>query len=170
MTKVCCCNLWSKYTNGLSTERTIDGPFRWRLLAGKNNGQKPNCLSSTSDFQSLILTLVATFFGKAKTSSFNISHFSRSFNPIRPGGGGLRGPDDQTHSWKAKASYSMMPKFGDLVFILKTRSDQIIAKLINLGVLLLCSHWYVPKILKMKKFSSAWKLLKLTWGGLNLGR
>ena len=58
-----------------------------------------------------------------------------------------------------------------LVFILKTRSDQILAKLINggggggggWGLLLLFSHRDVPKILKMKKFSSAWKLLKLTW-------
>ena len=32
------------------------------------------------------------------------------------------------------------------------------------GLLLLFRHRDVPKILKMKKFSSAWKLLKLTWG------
>ena len=29
------------------------------------------------------------------------------------GGGGLRGPDDQTHSWQSETSYSMMPKLGD---------------------------------------------------------
>ena len=36
---------------------------------------------------------------------------SLSLNPIRPGGGGgLRGPDDQTHSCQSETSYSMMPK------------------------------------------------------------
>ena len=34
------------------------------------------------------------------------------FNPIRPGGG-LRGPDDQTHSCQSETSYPMMPKLGD---------------------------------------------------------
>ena len=33
-------------------------------------------------------------------------------NPIRPGGG-LRGPDDQTHSCQSETSYSMTPKLGD---------------------------------------------------------
>ena len=37
------------------------------------------------------------------------------------------------------------------------------------GLLLLFSHRDVPKIYKMKKFSSTWKLLKLTWGSI-LGR
>ena len=37
-------------------------------------------LSSTSNFQSPILKLVATFLLWAETSPFNISHFSRSFN------------------------------------------------------------------------------------------
>ena len=32
------------------------------------------------------------------------------------------------------------------------------------GLLLLFSHRDVPKILKMKNFSYAWKLLKVTWG------
>ena len=27
--------------------------------------------------------------------------------------GGLRGPDDQTHSWQSETSSSMMPKLGD---------------------------------------------------------
>ena len=35
------------------------------------------------------------------------------FNPIRPGGGGLRGPDGQTHSCQSETSYPMMPKLGD---------------------------------------------------------
>ena len=34
-----------------------------------------------------------------------------SFNPIRPGG--LRGPDDQTHSCQSETSCPMMPKLGD---------------------------------------------------------
>ena len=34
------------------------------------------------------------------------------FNPIRPGGG-LRGPDGQTHSCQSETSYPMMPKLGD---------------------------------------------------------
>ena len=40
-------------------------------------------ISSTSNFQSPILKLVATFLVCAKTSSFNISHFSRSFDLSR---------------------------------------------------------------------------------------
>ena len=40
-------------------------------------------LSSTSNFQSSKLKLVATFLVWAKTSSFNISHFSQSFNLVR---------------------------------------------------------------------------------------
>ena len=36
------------------------------------------------------------------------------------------------------------------------------------GLLLLFSHRDIPKILKMKNFSYAWKLLKLTWG-VNFG-
>ena len=35
-------------------------------------------------------------------------------NPIRPwGGGGLKGPDDQTQSCQSETSYSMMPKLSD---------------------------------------------------------
>ena len=30
-----------------------------------------------------------------------------------PGGGGLRGPDGQTHSCQSETSYPMMPKLGD---------------------------------------------------------
>ena len=33
-------------------------------------------------------------------------------NPIRPGGG-LRGPDGQTHSCQSETSYPMIPKLGD---------------------------------------------------------
>ena len=29
------------------------------------------------------------------------------------GGGGLRGPDDQSHSFQSETSYSMMPRPGD---------------------------------------------------------
>ena len=36
-----------------------------------------------------------------------------ALNPIRPGGGGLRGPDGQTHSCQSETSYPMMPKLGD---------------------------------------------------------
>ena len=44
---------------------------------------------------------------------FNFGDFS--INPICPGGGGggLRGPDDQTHSCQSETYYSMMPKLGD---------------------------------------------------------
>ena len=92
---------------------------------------------------------------------FNFSLLSQEklhFNPIRPGGGGgLKGMYDQTHSCQSETSYSMMPKPGDFQFLfLKTCSDQILAKLINQdGLVLLFSHRDVPKILKMKKFSSA---------------
>ena len=40
-----------------------------------------------------------------------ISFNNKRFNPIRPGG--LRGPDDQTHSCQSETSYPMMPKLGD---------------------------------------------------------
>ena len=37
-----------------------------------------------------------------------------TLNPIRPGGGGgLRGPDGQTHSCQSETSYPMMPELGD---------------------------------------------------------
>ena len=52
------------------------------------------------------------------------------------GGGALRGPDDQPHGCQSEPSYSMMPKL--LVFILKTRSDQILAKLINQSGVCVC--------------------------------
>ena len=38
---------------------------------------------------------------------------SRWVNPIRPGWGGVRGPDGQTHSCQSETSYPMMPKLGD---------------------------------------------------------
>ena len=41
-----------------------------------------------------------------------ISNLKGHFNPIRPGGG-LRGPDGQTHSCQSETSYPMMPKLGD---------------------------------------------------------
>ena len=40
-------------------------------------------VSSTSNFQSPILKLVATFLVWTKTRSFNVSHFSRFFNLFR---------------------------------------------------------------------------------------
>ena len=55
-------------------------------------------------------------------------------NLIRSRGRGLRDPGDQTHSCQSETTYSMMLKLGDLVFVLKTRSDQILVKLINQGV------------------------------------
>ena len=85
-----------------------------------------------------------------------------------PRRGLLRGPDDQTHSFQSETSYPMMPNLVTLVFILKTRSDQILAKLINQGVaaaLLSSKH---SKNLKMKNFP----LLENCWnwhGGSILG-
>ena len=45
----------------------------------------------------------------------NVGH---GINPIRPGGGGggeggLKGPDDQIHSFQSETSYSMMAKLGE---------------------------------------------------------
>ena len=37
----------------------------------------------------------------------------RSLTLSGPGGGGLRGPDGQTHSCQSETSYPMMPKLGD---------------------------------------------------------
>ena len=51
--------------------------------------------------------------------SFNIEMVRKYYqdianlNPIRPGGGRLRGPDGQTHSCQSETSYPMMPKLGD---------------------------------------------------------
>ena len=42
-----------------------------------------------------------------------MEHIIISLTLSGPGGGGLRGPDDQTHSWQSETSYSMMPKLGD---------------------------------------------------------
>ena len=41
--------------------------------------------------------------------------FECDFNPISPGGEGVRlkGPDDQTHSCQSETYYSMMPKLCD---------------------------------------------------------
>ena len=47
------------------------------------------------------------------------------------GGGGLRDSDDQTYSCQSETSYSMMPKLVTFSFILKTRSEQMLSKLIN---------------------------------------
>ena len=58
----------------------------------------------------------------------------------------------------------MMPKLSDFVFILKTCSDQTLAKLIDQGVAVVLFLSRHPKNLQNEKFSSAWKLLKLTWG------
>ena len=69
---------------------------------------------------------------KLSSATSNLSSKSRyrvkrlsdgGVNPIRPGGGGLRGPDDQTHSCQSETSYSMMPKLGDLRHIL-TKHEQ----------------------------------------------
>ena len=49
---------------------------------------------------------------KIETHHANPSH-SKHLNPIGPGGGGLRGPDGQTHSCQSETSYPMMPKLGD---------------------------------------------------------
>ena len=42
-----------------------------------------------------------------------ITKFTHPFNPIRPGGRGLRGPDDQTHGFQLESSHSLMPKLCD---------------------------------------------------------
>ena len=150
---------------------------------------------------------------------------------IRPGGGRLRGPDDQTNSYQSETwskkpwVSSMMPKLCDFYYLsfrhkgsgaiflveaggggalvsrLKLQREyrmlktpvlcftlhllekvggyppapppmrHVLTKLQNFSktdqskrLLLLISHQDVPKIYKVKKFSSAWKLLKLTWG------
>ena len=88
-----------------------------------------------------------------------ISFLTEKLNPIRPG---LRGPGDQTHSCQSETSHSMMPKICDLVFIFKTCSDQILAKLINRGVAAALFSSRRPKNPQYGKLSSAWKLLKLT--------
>ena len=51
---------------------------------------------------------------KGNFLKMNVRSHTHSLNPIRPGGGGgLRGPDGQTHSCQSETSYPMMPKLGD---------------------------------------------------------
>ena len=52
----------------------------------------------------------AGLFDKTKTNSVRCQA-NAIINPIRPGG--LRGPDDQTHSCQSETSYPMMPKLCD---------------------------------------------------------
>ena len=107
-----------------------------------------------------------------------------ALNPVRPGGGGsearmakltaanqkpliLWWPNSQLPI-KNLLSYDAQT-WWLLVFILETPFGQISAKLVQSGgLLLLFSHRDIPKILKMKNFSYAWKLLKLT-RGVNFG-
>ena len=93
--------------------------------------------------------------------------FNCSFNPIRPGGGAQRPGWPNSQLTIRNLLLYDAETWWLLVFILKAHSDQIFSK-INQSGLLLFRHRDVPKILKMKKFSSAWKLLKLTWG-VNFG-
>ena len=81
------------------------------------------------------------------------------------GGGRLRGPDDQTQLLIRNLLSYDAQTWWLLVFILKTHSDQILAKLINQGVaaaLLKSKH---PKNVENEKLSSAWQLLKLNDSG-----
>ena len=82
-------------------------------------------------------------------------------NPIRPGWPNSQLPFRNLLLYDAQTLWL-------LVFIFKTYSDQILAKLINRGgggggggssFFIKSSR----KIFQIKKFSSAWKLLKLTW-------
>ena len=87
-------------------------------------------------------------------------------NPIGPGGG-LRAPDNQIHSCRSETSKSIMPKLCDLVFIFKTCSDQILAKLINrrggVAAALLSSR--LLKNFGNKKICLCLKVAKIGMGG-----
>ena len=103
MTKVYCCNFMEQIYHGLSTERKLVGPFR---LSYKTV-VKDDCLERTRALKMIVWkeqdpeaelsvkhlklsishyflkSLLQPFLVWAKTSSFNISHFSRSFNLVR---------------------------------------------------------------------------------------
>ena len=88
MTKVYCCNLLSKYTNG--TERKLVGPFVYLTkLSLKMIGLKEQEPEAELSVKHLKLSIAHYFkaccnlFWYGFTSSFNISHFSRSFNLVR---------------------------------------------------------------------------------------
>ena len=83
------------------------------------------------------------------------------------GGEGLRCLDDQLKFAIQKLPIlRMMSKYCDFcVFIFKTCSDQILAKLINLGGCCCSFPIKRSKNLQNEKNSSTWKLLKLTRGG-----
>ena len=79
----------------MSTERKLVGPFRLSyktVVKDDWKEQEPEAELSV------------------KHLKLSIAHY---FNPIIPGGGGLRGPDGQTHSCQSGTSYPMMHKLGD---------------------------------------------------------
>ena len=100
-------------------------------------------------------------------NSFRNLHYQLSlrasscFNPIKPGGGGAQRP-----RWRSSQLPFINLLFYDaqilwlLVFILKTCSDQILAKLIYQEVATPLFSWRQPNNFE--------KLLKLTWG-INFG-
>ena len=71
------------------------------------------------------------------------------------GGGGLRGPDDQTHSCQSETFYSLMTFIFYflwlLVFTLKTCSGQILAELITQG------GCYCSVIIEVSQKFTKWK-------------
>ena len=58
-----------------------------------------------------------------------------------------------------------MPKFGDLVFILKTGFDQILAKLISQGVATALFSSKLPQNFKYEKIFLCLKIAKINKGG-----
>ena len=89
MTKVYCCNFMKQIYQWFECRKSNWWSFLLYLIklllemVGWKEQEPETKLSSTSNFQLPILKLVATFLVWAKTSSFNISHFCRSFNLVR---------------------------------------------------------------------------------------
>ena len=103
-------------------------------------------------------------------SKFYLSLFTfvySVFNPIRPGGAQRLWWSNSQLLISNLLLYDVQTLWL-LVFIVKTCSDQILAKSIDQGVTAALFSSRRPKIYKMKKFPSTWKLLKLTWG-VNFG-
>ena len=108
---------------------------------------QPNCSWCEFSPHLVVLTLFGNFWHKESLLNLPI------LLPLSGlGGGGLRCPMTRLKSVIQKLPILWCPNVVTM-FILKTCSDQILAKLINLGGCCCSSHQEVPKIYKMKNFS-----------------
>ena len=137
--------------------RNADGNWNSKLFFETEPGDFRCCESPQ--------TLLALFIGPFEHVE-RFGNLTCTVDPIRLGGGG----GAQRPGWpNSQLPIRNFLTLWLLAFILKTCSDQILAKLINQGVAAALFSSIFPKNLQNEKFSSNWKLLKLTRGSI-LGR